>query len=66
MQEAILLLTILSAIIVFVMGFRYGRKKDLMGPTYPSQLSGIFVGCLFSGLIILLSLAIYWLFYAKG
>ena len=37
-----------------------------MGPAYPPQLSGIFVGCLLSGVIILISLAVNWLFFASN
>ena len=61
-----MLLTLVLATIAFAVGYRRGKRKDLMGPAYPPQLSGIFVGCLLSGVIILISLAVNWLFFASN
>lgn len=33
--------------LVFIAGFKYGKKKDVMKPTFAPQSSGLFFGLLF-------------------
>ena len=63
MRDVMLLLTMIAATAAFIKGYKYGKKKHYMGPKYPSQASGFYMGSLMSGLVILASLAISWLFF---